>query len=59
MASSTPGRPKSPGSPESSNLWRRLSSRGLGQMPPVGTAIVDPVGSDVVASWIRSLSRCP
>ncbi len=48
-----------PGSPESSNLWRRLSSRGLGQMPPVGTAIVDPVGSDVVASWIRSLSRCP
>lgn len=44
-----------PGSPERSLLFHRMALRGRGQMPPVASALVDPVGVDVVRRWIRSL----
>ncbi len=47
-----------PGDPQSSAVWRRLSSRGLGQMPPLATHAVDPEAV-VVRDWIASLQRCP
>ena len=47
-----------PGDPDASAVWRRLSARGLGQMPPLATYAVDP-DADVVREWIASLSECP
>jgi hypothetical protein len=47
-----------PGDPDASAVWRRLSARGLGQMPPLATYAVDP-DADVVREWIASLSDCP
>src|SRR5690606_14507261 len=37
-----------PGAPEESNLWLRMSTRGMGQMPAIGTAVVDPLGLELV-----------
>ncbi len=47
-----------PGDPEGSVIWQRLNLRGLGQMPPLATARIDP-GAEVVAEWIASLAGCP
>ena len=29
------------------------------RMPQIGTRVLDPVGTDVVDSWIRSIAACP
>lgn len=47
-----------PGDPEDSLIWQRISIRGLGQMPPLATEVVDP-DADVVRQWIESLETCP
>ncbi|HEY8376902.1 MAG TPA: PQQ-dependent sugar dehydrogenase [Nannocystis sp.] len=47
-----------PGDPEASVIWQRLSHRGPGQMPPLGTTRVDP-RAEVVYAWIAGLSACP
>jgi uncharacterized repeat protein (TIGR03806 family) len=47
-----------PGSPEQSNLWLRMGTRGMGQMPPLGTALVDPLGHALVGGWISELQGC-
>jgi hypothetical protein len=44
-----------PGAPESSAIVAKLRLRGKGQMPPVGTELVDESGITAVSSWIASL----
>jgi uncharacterized repeat protein (TIGR03806 family) len=48
-----------PGDASSSILAVRMATRGLGQMPPIGTDHVDEVGLGVVESWINSIGGCP
>ncbi len=49
-----------PGSAEDSVLWLRAAIRdGNDQMPPLATLIPDPLGDDVLASWINGLGGCP
>jgi len=46
-----------PGNPEMSGIFVRMSSRGnKDQMPPLATEIVDPTGLQAVRDWITSLS---
>ncbi|PRQ04718.1 Soluble aldose sugar dehydrogenase YliI precursor [Enhygromyxa salina] len=47
-----------PGEPEQSNLWLRMATRGMGQMPPLGTAVVDPLAIELIGAWIEELD-CP
>ncbi|MFO7567502.1 MAG: PQQ-dependent sugar dehydrogenase [Enhygromyxa sp.] len=47
-----------PGAPEQSNLWLRMGTRGKGQMPPLGTALVDPLGHALIGEWIEQLQGC-
>jgi uncharacterized repeat protein (TIGR03806 family) len=48
----------SPGAPERSAIFLRMTTRQTDQMPPLGTHQVDPVGSAVVGDWIRQLTEC-
>lgn len=48
-----------PGDVEHSVLLRRLSTRGVGQMPPLATDRVDPSGASLVRRWIESLATPP
>jgi uncharacterized repeat protein (TIGR03806 family) len=41
-----------PGSSATSLLWERMSARGLAQMPPLATNVVDTAGADLLALWI-------
>jgi uncharacterized repeat protein (TIGR03806 family) len=41
-----------PGSSATSLLWERMSARGLAQMPPLATNLVDTAGADLLALWI-------
>jgi hypothetical protein len=43
------GRLIAPGSPERSVLWKRISTRGRGQMPPLASSLVDPEGAALLA----------
>ena len=43
------------GSPERSVLYQRISRRGTGQMPPLGTTEVDRTATKLFADWIRGL----
>ena len=43
------------GSPERSVLYQRISRRGTGQMPPLGSTEVDRTAVKLIADWIRSL----
>lgn len=45
-----------PGMPEASEMVRRMTLRGMQQMPPIATTIVDPTGTDVIRRWIASLT---
>ena len=47
-----------PGDPEGSVLYRRISTRGERQMPPLATSRVDEAGRALLAAWITQL-RCP
>jgi len=44
----------SPGHPEKSIISYRMHSLELGRMPPLGTAVVDQQGTDLIDRWIRS-----
>ena len=44
-----------PSAPESSIVHARMSRRGPGQMPPLGTDVVDHAGVKLIDRWIRSL----
>ena len=44
-----------PGSPERSVLYQRISRRGTGQMPPLGSTEVDRNAVKLIADWIRGL----
>lgn len=46
-----------PGLPEHSVLWRRLASRGAGQMPPLASEVADPAGVALLERWIRALAQ--
>ncbi len=45
------------GSPERSVLYHRISRRGTGQMPPLGSTEVDQKAVNLIADWIRGLPR--
>jgi hypothetical protein len=51
----TDARLVAPGSPERSVLFRRLSTRGTGRMPPLVSAEVDREAVALIADWIRGL----
>jgi uncharacterized repeat protein (TIGR03806 family) len=46
-----------PGDPDDSLVWQRIDQRGPGQMPPLGTTVLDP-DADVIRAWIESLDAC-
>ena len=46
-----------PGLPDDSELVVRISERGVRQMPPLATKIVDPNGIDAIRAWVSSLPR--
>jgi hypothetical protein len=49
-----------PGDPEQSLLYDLLSQRGTeGQMPPIGTRIVDETNAARIAEWIRRMTPTP
>jgi len=45
----------SPGSPDRSVLYRRITRRGEYQMPPTSTNRVDTAGAKLIEDWIRQL----
>jgi uncharacterized repeat protein (TIGR03806 family) len=44
-----------PGDPDRSILYRRISRRGRGQMPPLVTTVVDEQGVALLRDWIREM----
>lgn len=48
-----------PGHPERSVMFRRLSQRGFGQMPPLAITTVDQEAVRLFDAWIRSLGKQP
>lgn len=48
-----------PGSAETSAIWQRMTLGDLGQMPPIGASVWDPVGAEVVREWIDGMAGCP
>ncbi len=48
-----------PGSPAQSLLSVRMHALDAYRMPPLGSAVVDPVGTQVIGGWITSLTGCP
>jgi uncharacterized repeat protein (TIGR03806 family) len=49
----------SPGAPDASVLSLRLHATDAKRMPPVAVSISDPLGGNVIDSWIKSLTACP
>ncbi|MCM8526724.1 MAG: hypothetical protein NE327_09425, partial [Lentisphaeraceae bacterium] len=45
----------SPGNPLKSELYRRISIRGGGQMPLFGSTVEDKRGSELIREWIEKL----
>jgi len=49
-----------PGNLDHSLIYYRMSSASPAiRMPQIGTAVVDEIGSQLIADWITSLSSCP
>jgi hypothetical protein len=48
-----------PGAPELSILALRPQATDSKRMPPVGVSVTDPLGTQVIGDWIRSLTTCP
>jgi uncharacterized repeat protein (TIGR03806 family) len=48
-----------PGHPELSTLWLRMTTLGKGRMPPLASAVVDEDAVDVVSAWINAIQACP
>ena len=46
-----------PGDPERSVLLHRMARRGRGQMPQLGTNLVDQRAVELISAWIRELPR--
>ena len=44
-----------PGDPENSVVFLRVSRRGTGQMPPLGSTVVDQKSVELLRQWIKSL----
>ena len=44
-----------PSQPNQSVLYQRVSRRGRGQMPPLGSRHVDVVGTQLIRDWISSM----
>ena len=51
----TDARVIAPGGAARSVVIPRISSRGAGQMPPLGTRLADPDGVRLLVEWIESL----
>lgn len=47
-----------PGSVHRSMLWLRASRRDAHGMPPLGTALTDPLGLSLVSDWISTIADC-
>ncbi|HMG52919.1 MAG TPA: PQQ-dependent sugar dehydrogenase [Kofleriaceae bacterium] len=48
-----------PGAPEASVLALRLHASDAKRMPPVAVSVSDPLGTQLVDDWIKSLTACP
>jgi uncharacterized repeat protein (TIGR03806 family) len=48
-----------PGHPELSTLWLRMTTLDKGRMPPLASAVVDEDAVDVVSAWINAIEACP
>lgn len=46
-----------PGRPDDSELIIRISQRGVSQMPPIGTKVVDQTGVAEIRAWVEALGR--
>lgn len=46
-----------PGDPARSILYRRITRRGEGQMPPTSSNRVDTAGTQLIERWISSLAK--
>jgi uncharacterized repeat protein (TIGR03806 family) len=44
-----------PGEPERSELLQRVELRGVRQMPPLATNLIDPTGTSVLRRWIAEM----
>ena len=44
-----------PGAPERSLLFHRMQRRGHGQMPPIGTNLLDKPAIELMRDWIQQL----
>ena len=47
-----------PGDPSHSMVALRMRALGQGRMPPIGTAVVDEPGVELVEAWIRAHPAC-
>lgn len=48
-----------PGHPELSTLWLRMSTLGTGRMPPLASAVLDEDALGLVSDWIKGIQACP
>ncbi|MFO0740172.1 MAG: hypothetical protein U0270_30005 [Labilithrix sp.] len=48
-----------PGSSATSVISQRMHALDYKRMPALGTAIVDPIGTDLVDRWINATTACP
>jgi uncharacterized repeat protein (TIGR03806 family) len=48
-----------PGHPELSTMWLRMSTLGKGRMPPLASAVVDEDALGIVSAWINAIQACP
>lgn len=46
-----------PGDPDRSEIVHRLSNRGMAQMPPLSTALIDEEAVKIVRAWIEGLKK--
>jgi hypothetical protein len=47
-----------PGNPDASVLVNRVNRRDEHGMPPVGSALVDAAGVELLRQWVAGLSGC-
>lgn len=47
-----------PGDPSHSLVSLRMGMQGKGRMPPLGTALIDEPGLQLIDDWIRSIATC-
>ena len=46
-----------PGNPDRSVLFKRITTRGTGQMPIIATTEVDEVAVSVIRQWIEQMKK--